>query len=143
MSTNTNKQLMESNAADWLASLKSLNDETWFHSPVSVRNKIPNVERVEKLVDVLTCEGSDGASYALIELLAAVERLLVDHTHEDLLAVEQMVMTGINRAYTQTSHYRHSMNECLVNSARCADWKEAEEQTATKPKRTAKPVTTA
>lgn len=127
MKTSTNQMSQGTKSTDWLGNIKALDDETWFHNPSIIRPKIPSVERVLKLVDVLNPAERDAASYALIELLSAVQILFTNHDANEKLEVEKMVWTAIDRAYLYTSHYRLSLNKCVADSAQCAEWEKVEQ----------------
>lgn len=111
-------------STDWLARLKSLDSPEWFSESPSITESIPTMERASRLVDVITVHGDDATIYALLELLAGVSKLFTKGSAEDRHRVEMMLEVAIARAYAQTSHFRKSRDECLVNSVRCASWRE-------------------
>jgi hypothetical protein len=124
MNTATNKPLSDSIAPDWLSKITRLDDPRSFHDPGIIKLEIPTVERVEKLVDVLTVNENDASCFALLEILSAVEMLFSDHSDDARHDIEKMVWTAKHRAYLYTTHHARSLNQCLVESMGRAAWSE-------------------
>ena len=125
MATITNKQLQNATEKDWLSQLKSLDDSFSYSDSTNITQKIPSMDRAEKLVDVITVHGDDAQAYALLELLSGVAQLFTSNfSPADRSEVEMMIEAAIAHAYAQTSHFRNSRDQCLVNSVRCAEWRE-------------------
>ena len=107
---------------DWLTDEIKQSEAEYFHPLQYWRGRPITEERAIELVDILTRPNSDIQSYALLELIASIERAFDPKaTSEDQNEADMIADVVMRHAYMRTSHFHNSMTACLTNSVYCAD----------------------